>query len=63
MNNAVTAYIIARLKEPSTWRGIILAVVGAVGWKLSAGQVEAMTTAGLAVVGLIATFFPDKVGQ
>jgi hypothetical protein len=59
----VLKYVVARLKERSTWAGLVLAIVGAAGWKLTAGQTEAITSAGLALVGLISTFLPDKFGE
>lgn len=53
-------FIFSRLAEPSTWRGIV-ALVTAAGIALSPEQVAAITSAGLAVVGIIGAFFPDKV--
>jgi len=51
-------YIIARLKEASTWRGIV-AIITALGVALSPDQVEAIVAAGLAVIGLVGVFVPD----
>jgi hypothetical protein len=48
-------YIIARLGENSTWRGIILLVTSA-GVVLKPEQSEAVIAAGLAVVGIINVF-------
>jgi hypothetical protein len=53
-------FIVTRLGEPSTWRGIA-ALITAAGIALSPEQVAAVTAAGLAVVGIIGAFFPDKV--
>lgn len=48
-------YILDRLKEPSTWRGI-LAMVTAVGVKLHPELQEAIISAGLALIGLVNIF-------
>jgi hypothetical protein len=48
-------YLLDRLKENSTWRGLIM-VATAVGLKLDPSQSEAIIAAGLAVVGLINVF-------
>lgn len=53
------AYILARLKEASTWRGIV-AIVTACGVALSPDQVEAIVATGLALVGILGAFFPDS---
>lgn len=53
-------YIVSRLGEPSTWRGL-LALVTAAGISLSPEQAGAITAAGLAIIGLVGAFFPDKV--
>lgn len=51
-------YIIARLKEASTWRGIAVLITAA-GVSLSPEQTNAIITAGLGIAGLIAIFFKD----
>lgn len=48
-------YLIDRLKEPSTWRGI-LAMMTAVGVKLHPELQEAIISAGLALIGLVNIF-------
>ena len=45
-------YFIERIKEPSTWRGIILLFV-AFGCNISPEQQEAIITVGLTIVGFI----------
>lgn len=45
-------YIIDRLSEASTWRGIVL-LLTAFGVSLSPDQGEAVVTVGLAVAGLV----------
>ncbi|MFA6100446.1 MAG: hypothetical protein WC750_06295 [Patescibacteria group bacterium] len=52
-------YIINRLKEASTWRGII-ALITAAGITLQPNQVEAIVAAGLAAIGIVGAFFPDS---
>jgi len=51
-------YLINRLKEPSTWRGLI-AVLTSFGVALSPDQKEAVIATGLALMGVIGAFFPD----
>jgi hypothetical protein len=53
--NAVFEYIVSRLSEPSTWRGIIW-IVTACGFVLEPEQKEAIATAGMALVGAISIF-------
>ena len=48
-------YILDRLKEPSTLRGI-LAMVTAVGVKLHPELQEAIISAGLALIGMVNIF-------
>ena len=45
-------YLLERLKEPSTWRGLF-AVLTAVGLKLHPEMQEAILTTGLALIGMI----------
>ena len=51
-------YVLARLREPSTWRGIV-ALLTAAGVALTSDQAEAVIAIGLAVVGLIGALTPD----
>lgn len=53
-------YVLDRLKELSTWRGI-LAILTAAGITLTPEQAAAVTAAGLAAIGVVAAFFPDKL--
>ena len=57
----IKKFILNRLKEPSTWRGIILLIAGAVGYNLSIEQQAALVTVALALVGAIGMFTPDKL--
>ena len=52
-------YILARLKEASTWRGIV-ALITAFGVNLSPEQTSAIVTAGLGLIGVIGVFFADS---
>jgi len=52
------AYLLARLSEPSTWRGLC-AMGGAVGLVLAPEQIELITSTALGLIGLIGTFAPD----
>lgn len=51
-------YILARAKEPSTWRGVIL-VLTAAGVPLAPAMAEAIVSVGLAVAGLVGVLTPD----
>jgi len=53
------SYLLARLQEPSTWRGLVL-IATALGAVLSPDQQEAIVTAGLLVAGLIGAAVPDQ---
>lgn len=52
-------WLLARLKEGSTWRGIIL-LLTVCGMKLEPDQQEAIIAAGLAIVGLIGVLTKDE---
>lgn len=52
-------YIIERLLEPSTWRGITL-LLTAVGVSISPEMQEAIVTTGLGVAGLIGVATSDQ---
>jgi hypothetical protein len=55
-------WLIARLYEPSSWRGIIL-LLTVCGMKLEPDQQEAIIAAGLAIVGLLGVFTKDKAND
>ena len=57
--NAMLYYIVERLREASTWRGIVL-LIGALGVAISPEQSAAFITFGLGLSGLIGTFTGDK---
>ena len=52
-------YLLERLAEASTWRGIFAFLTG-VGIAISPDQAAAYTAAGLAVMGVIGTLSKDK---
>jgi hypothetical protein len=52
------AYLLARLKEASTWRGIAL-LLTAFGVQVAPDVQEAVISAGVAVAGAVGVFFPD----
>ncbi len=58
----IKQYLLDRLREASTWRGI-MALLMAAGVALSPAQIEAIITAGLSVIGVIGVFFSDKPAQ
>lgn len=53
-------YLYERLKEPSTWRGVIM-LVTAIGIPLAPAQAESIVSIGLASVGAIGAFVPDLI--
>ena len=52
-------WLLARLREPSTWRGLVwLATVA--GLSLRPDQAEAIVAAGMALAGLLGVFLGDE---
>jgi hypothetical protein len=52
-------WVLRRLREPSTWRGLVwLATVA--GLSLRPDQAEAIVTAGMALAGLLGVFLADE---
>ena len=51
-------YLYARLKEASTWRGIIL-ILTALGVPIMPEMAETIVTIGLAVTGIVGVITPD----
>lgn len=56
--NDLLQFVLARLKEPSTWRGLV-ALAAAAGLTVNPEQAHAIVAAGLAVMGVLGTFLPD----
>lgn len=55
-------YILDRLKEPSTWRGLF-ALLTALGLKLHPELQEAILTTGFALIGMINVFRKEDNGS
>ena len=53
------AYLLARLKEASTWRGIAL-LLTAFGVQVAPEVREAVISVGIAVAGAVGVLFPDS---
>lgn len=59
MKQLIINYILSRLQEASTWRGIIMLVGG--GWAHQhPDQAEAIIPIAIALAGAIGAFLPDK---
>ena len=59
MKNLIINYILSRLREASTWRGIIMLIAGT--WAIkNPTQMEAIIPVAIAIVGAIGSFTPDK---
>lgn len=56
------AFILARLKEASTWRAIIL-LLTACGVPVAPLLADRIIAIGLAVAALVGIFMPDKIGS
>lgn len=52
-------YLLERMREPSTWRGVIL-LLTALGVPVAPAMADAIISVGLAVAGLIGVATPDK---
>jgi len=54
----LSSYVLNRLREPSTWRGLVsLAMAAGIG--IHPEMIESIIAAGVTVVGLILTFKRD----
>ena len=53
------AYLLARLKEASTWRGIVL-LLTAFGVQVAPEVQDAAISVGIAVAGAVGVLFPDS---
>ena len=52
-------YLLEHMREPSTWRGIIM-LLTAIGVPVAPAMADAIISVGLAVAGLIGVATPDK---
>lgn len=57
---AVKRFLVARLQESSTWRGLILIATAGFGWQVPPERAEAIVLGGLLLAGLVAVAFPDR---
>lgn len=55
-------FILARLKEASTWRAIIL-LLTALGVPIAPLLADRIIAIGLAAAGLVGVFMPDQLGK
>lgn len=55
---SIVAYIVNRLKEPSTYAGLA-ALLGVVGVKMAPEAMQAIITVLTAIAGAVAVFVPD----
>lgn len=57
--SAVRAFILARLSEPSTWRGIVLCAAG-LGVSIAPERMDAIVSVGMLAAGIIGAGTSDK---
>lgn len=57
--STMKAYILARLCEPSTWRGIVLFATGIAGFSITTAEVDALISVGLTLAGAIGALSQD----
>jgi hypothetical protein len=55
-------YLLARLEEPSTYRGLVL-LATTFGMQVAPEAADAVVAIGLLLAGLIGVFVPDKVKE
>ena len=53
------SYLLDRMKETSTWRGLVL-LLTALGVPMAPGLSDAIIAAGLGLAGLIGAVMPDR---
>jgi len=58
----IAIYLLSRLREPSTWRGLFL-LLTALGVQIRPDLWEAIVTVGLALVGAVGVVTPDDPGD
>jgi hypothetical protein len=51
------SYVLARMKEPSTWRGVIY-MLTAIGVPIAPAMADAIIAVGLALAGLVGAVTP-----
>ena len=60
-NRCIMNYILARLQEASTLRGIIIGIAGLIGYHLSDTDAVTLIAAGNILAGLIGAALPDQL--
>jgi hypothetical protein len=55
-------YLLSRLREASTWRGIIM-LATAIGIPIAPALAESIIAAGLAIAGIVGMLIPDQIKQ
>lgn len=53
-------FMLRRLKEPSTWAGIVTAATAMAGWNLEPEQREAVIALGVSLVGVLLAFVRES---
>jgi hypothetical protein len=53
-------FVVARLKERSTWAGLISALAVKTGLHLSGDQTTGLVNIGLAIIAAVVAFVPEK---
>ena len=56
-------FLLARLRESSTWRGLVYLAAGLAGVDVSDDDAEAIVAGAMALSGLLAVAVPDRIGQ
>lgn len=55
-------YLLSRLREASTWRGIIM-LATAIGIPIAPALADMIITFGLSLAGLVGVLVPDRMGN
>ena len=55
-------YLLSRLREASTWRGIIMLVTAA-GIPIAPALADLIITFGLSLTGIVGVLVPDQIGK
>lgn len=53
-------YLIDRLKEPSTWRGLIMVATGVFGAQWGPESQETILYVGVSLAGIVGAVLPDR---
>lgn len=55
-------YLLSRLREASTWRGIIM-LATAIGIPIAPALADLIITFGLSLAGIVGVLIPDQIGK